>query len=156
MSIEIVDTYCPGVIGAITQMHARYYSVNWGFGLFFEAMVASELAAFMSRFDAGKDGMWLALSGEGIVGSIFVDGSEPEAPELGAHIRMFIVDDAFQGQGLGRDLVKRAVDFCDARGYSRSYLTTFEGLDGARRLYEAFGYELVHESRGRGGQRAAV
>lgn len=149
MPIEITDIYRPGAIGAITEMHARYYNKHWGFGLFFEAMVASELAAFMARFDTETDGRWFAISGEEIVGALFVDGGEPEAPDLGAHLRMFILDDRFQGKGIGRDLMRRAIDFCDAHDYARSYLTTFEGLDGARRLYEAFGYRLVHEKRDR-------
>lgn len=149
MSVEIIDTYRPGAIGAVTQMHARYYGAHWGFGLFFEAMVASELAAFMARFNTETDGRWFAVSGEDVAGAIFVDGGEPEAGELGAHLRMFILDDRFRGKGIGRDLMRRAIAFCDDHGYTRSYLTTFEGLDGARRLYEAFGYRLVHEERDR-------
>jgi GNAT superfamily N-acetyltransferase len=145
MSVEILDSYRPGAIGAITEMHARYYSAHWGFGLFFEAMVATELAAFLSRFDDATDRFWIAVAGDEIVGSLIVDGGEPEAAELGAHVRMFIVDEAFHGKGLGRDLMLRAVAFCDECGYERSYLTTFEGLEEARRLYERFGYRVVKE-----------
>jgi GNAT superfamily N-acetyltransferase len=145
MTIEIVDDYRPGAIGAITALHARYYSTHWGFGLYFEAKVATALSEFLQRIDPATDGIWLALSGEAVVGSIVIDGGEPEAPALGAHLRLFILDDRFQGKGLGRDLMQRAVDFCDAKGYRRSYLSTFEGLDSARALYERFGYRLVEE-----------
>lgn len=147
MPVEIVEGYRMGAIGAITSLHARYYGENWEFGQFFEAMVATELATFLTRLDTATDGIWLALSGKEIVGAIVVDGGEPEARELGAHIRLFIVDDRFQGQGIGRDLMQRAVDFCDDACYRRSYLTTFEGLDEARRLYEGFGYTLVEAQR---------
>jgi GNAT superfamily N-acetyltransferase len=147
MSVEIVTGYRPGAIGAMTALHARYYSANWGFGLYFEAVVASELATFLMRFDAATDGIWLALSGSEIVGSIVVDGGEPEAKTLGAHLRVFIVDETLQGQGVGRDLLQRAVDFCDRAGYCRSYLSTFEGLDDARKLYERAGYRLVEQQR---------
>jgi hypothetical protein len=44
MSVEIVGLP-PGRDHAITEMHARYHSVHWGFGQLFEAMVATELAA---------------------------------------------------------------------------------------------------------------
>ncbi len=147
MSVEIVDAYRPGAIGAITALHARYYSANWGFGLYFEATVAAELAAFLRRFDGATDGIWLALSGDEIVGSIVVDGGEPEAKTLGAHLRVFIVDETLHGKGVGRVLLQQAVDFCDREGYRRSYLSTFEGLDEARRLYERAGYRLVEEQR---------
>lgn len=145
MPVEIFDTYRPGAIGAITAMHARYYSAYWGFGLFFKSMVATELAAFLSRFDDATDRFWIAVAGDEIVGSLIVDGGEPEATELGAHLRMFILDEAFHGKGVGRDLMQRAITFCDECGYARSYVTTFEGLEAARRLYERFGYRLVKE-----------
>jgi GNAT superfamily N-acetyltransferase len=149
MAVEILDSYRPGAIGAITEMHARYYSAHWGFGLFFEAMVAAELAALMSRFHERTDRIWLVVSGDDIVGSLIVDGGEPEAPKLGAHIRLFFLDEAFQGQGIGRNLMQRAIDFCDGFPYARSYLTTFAGLDHARKLYDGAGYRLVQEHRDR-------
>jgi hypothetical protein len=48
MPLTIAESYRPGAIGAITQMHARYYSAHWGFGPFFEAMVASILLSIRS------------------------------------------------------------------------------------------------------------
>jgi len=147
MSVEIVSGYRPGAIGAITALHARYYGKHWGFGLYFESVVATEVAAFLSRLDPATDCIWLALSGDDIVGSIVVDGGEPEAKALGAHIRVFIVDETLRGKGVGRVLLQQAVDFCDRKGYRRSYLSTFEGLDDARRLYERAGYRLVEEQR---------
>jgi GNAT superfamily N-acetyltransferase len=149
MSLTIAESYRPGAIGAITQMHARYYGAHWGFGLFFEAMVASELAAFFSRFNDRTDRIWLALSGEEIVGSLIVDGGEPEAAEFGAQVRLFFLEEAYQGQGVGREMMGRAVAFCDGFPYQRSYLTTFEGLAHARRIYDASGYRLVTTQRDR-------
>jgi hypothetical protein len=52
MQIEIGE-YRPGAIGRVTEMHAAYYHRTWGFGLFFEAKVATELAEFLGRFDGG-------------------------------------------------------------------------------------------------------
>jgi GNAT superfamily N-acetyltransferase len=149
MPLTIAESYRPGAIGAITQMHARYYSAHWGFGPFFEAMVASELAAFLSRFSEKTDRIWLALAGEEIVGSLIVDGGEPEAPEFGAHVRLFFLEEAHQGQGIGREMMRRAVAFCDGFPSHRSYLTTFEGLAHARRIYDQFGYRLVTTQRDR-------
>jgi len=109
--------------------------------------VATEVAAFLTRFNPATDGLWLALSADAIVSSVVVDGGEPEALALGAHLRVFIVDEAMRGKGIGRDLLRQAVDFCDRTGYRRSYLATFEGLDDARRLYERAGYHRVEERR---------
>jgi hypothetical protein len=47
--VEIVRGYVPGSIGRVAELHGTYYHDHWGFGLFFEAKVASELSAFLGR-----------------------------------------------------------------------------------------------------------
>ena len=47
MSETIFTGYLPGAIGRIVELHANYYSLNWGFGLFFEARVAKEMSEFL-------------------------------------------------------------------------------------------------------------
>lgn len=41
-----------------------------------------------------------------------------------------------------------ALSFCDENGFDATQLWTFKGLEAARRLYEAFGFELTHEEEG--------
>ena len=107
-----------------------------------------ETNAHLTRFDTahGPFGGTVEVDGGDIVGSIVIDGGEPEAARLGAHVRHFIVDERLRGQNVGRDLLRRALVFCDDVPYARSYLTTFAGLDAARRLYEREGYRLVDEA----------
>jgi GNAT superfamily N-acetyltransferase len=145
MSTVVTEGYVPGCIGRITELHADYYARSHGFGVEFEAKVAAELAQFCRSYEAGRDGMWLARS-PGIEGSVIVDGSR--ALQGGAHLRWFITSDALRGQGIGRELLARAVAFADQRAYPRMYLWTFDGLHAARHLYEALGFRLVHESPG--------
>ena len=54
----ILKGYRPGVIGRLAELHATYYYENWGFGLFFEAKVATELSEFLSRYEESRDGFW--------------------------------------------------------------------------------------------------
>ena len=143
--IEIAG-YVPGSIGRVAEMHANYYSKNWGFDLFFEAKVASELAEFLGRLGEGRDGFWTALSKNRVVGSIAIDGSMAEIN--GAHLRWFVVDGEWRGYGLGNLLLKKALDFSSQAGHKRIYLWTFSGLDPARHLYEKFGFRLVEEHVG--------
>ncbi len=145
MPIEI-GGYCPGAIGRVAEMHAAYYHRHWGFGLFFEAKVATELAEFLGRFDEERDGFWTVRSGNRVEGSIAIDGLKAETE--GAHLRWFIVSPEIQGGGWGRRLMSEAVAFCDRRAYRRIFLWTFAGLDAARYLYEAFGFHLVSEAEG--------
>jgi GNAT superfamily N-acetyltransferase len=145
-SIQLIPGYLPGAIGRITELHGTYYSQHWDLGLYFEAKVATELAAFFSNFDPERDGAWLARTGETIIGGIFIDGHDSE--ELGARLRWFILDPAYQGIGLGNRLMQEAVGFCQRTGFRRVYLTTFAGLESARHLYEKFGFRLTHEEDG--------
>lgn len=145
MQIEI-GGYLPGAIGRVAEMHADYYHRHWGFGLFFEAKVATELAEFLCRFDGERDGFWTLLSGDRVAGSIAIDGRNAAAE--GAHLRWFIVAPELQGGGWGRRLLAEATAFCDRRDFGRTYLWTFAGLDAARHLYEAFGFRLLCEAAG--------
>jgi GNAT superfamily N-acetyltransferase len=144
--VRIIRGYVPGAIGRVAELHAAYYHREWGFGLFFEARVATELAAFLGRYDEGRDGFWTAQVDGRIEGAIAIDGAHAEAE--GAHLRWFIVSDELRGQGAGRRLIETALSFCRSCGYVRVYLNTFEGLHAARRLYERHGFRLVGEHLG--------
>jgi len=144
--IEIHQGYFPGAIGRIVELHGVYYQANWGFGSFFEAKVAGELAEFISRFDKKQDGFWTALLDDRIEGAIIIDGIHADCD--GAHLRWFIVSDKLHNAGIGSRLVGKAVDFCRNKGYSHVYLWTFEGLDAARNLYEKAGFELAEQHPG--------
>ncbi|MFO7684786.1 MAG: GNAT family N-acetyltransferase [Desulfobacterales bacterium] len=144
--VKIVRGYIPGAIGRVAELHAAYYHVHWGFGLFFEAKVASELGAFLGRYDDQADGFWTAAAGGRVEGSIAIDGTR--AAEEGAHLRWFIVSEGLRGKGVGNQLISVALDFCRLRGYRRVYLWTFEGLDAARGLYEKNRFVLVEQHKG--------
>jgi len=144
--IQIVRGYIPGSIGRVAELHGTYYHQHWGFGLFFEVKVATELAAFLSRDDEERDGFWTAVVGDRIEGSITIDGEH--AASEGAHLRWFILSDELRGQGAGNQLMNAAMDFCRSRGYRRVYLWTFEGLNPARHLYEKNGFRLVEQHKG--------
>jgi GNAT superfamily N-acetyltransferase len=135
--------HTPGVIGEITALHATYYHEHWNFDLYFEAKVASELSAFLTRFDPAHDGFWVATADGGVVGAIAVEGGG--AGTEGARLRWFIVAPEYHGGGLGNRLMQEALGFCARTGFRRVYLTTFAGLDAARHLYEKNGFTLIAE-----------
>lgn len=141
-----ISGYIPGAIGRITELHAIYYSKHWGFGLFFESKVAMEMSRFLSRFNGVRDGFWVATVNGQIVGSIAIDGSRSDKD--GAHLRWFIVDLKYHGQGIGNMLIQKAVNFCKGVKFNRVYLWTFKGLDPARHLYEKYGFKLAKEHEG--------
>jgi len=148
--VHIHAGYLPGAIGRVTEMHARYYATHAGFGAFFESKVASGLAEFVPRLGTGGGpGLWLALQGERVVGSVAMDVEQPDplAAPVG-HLRWFILDDAARGQGVGRQLLGLALAHADTLQLPSSYLWTFSGLDAARYLYEAAGFRLKTSFKG--------
>ncbi|MBI1847710.1 MAG: GNAT family N-acetyltransferase [Candidatus Rokubacteria bacterium] len=146
--VEILKGYVPGVIGRVTELHGAYYHQHWGFGLFFETKVATELAEFLGRYDPRRDGFWTASLGRRIEGSITIDALHAESE--GAHLRWFIMSDALRGRGVGHQLINAALDLCRSRRYRSVYLWTFEGLDAARHLYEKSGFRLIEQRQGAG------
>lgn len=144
--VRIVAGYQPGVIGRMVQMHAVFYARSVGFGSFFESKVAAGLAEFMPRLEHDRNGLWVAMQGGRIVGSVAIDGED--LGEGSAHLRWFIVDDGVRGGGVGKRLLEAALGFCDAQGFKSVQLWTFHGLDAARRLYEINGFRLMEEWSG--------
>jgi GNAT superfamily N-acetyltransferase len=135
--------YFPGLIGRITAAHAIYYHAHWGFDGSFEIQVATELAAFIAAWNPQRDGLWAAMQGQRLVGSIAIDGSQ--ARTAGARLRWFLVLPESQGAGIGTRLARSAVEFCRQQGYPQVFLWTFQGLDAARRVYENCGFALCEE-----------
>ncbi|MES2071132.1 MAG: GNAT family N-acetyltransferase [Pseudomonadota bacterium] len=142
-ALEIHRGYLPGAIGRISEMHALYYARTVGFGQYFESKVAGGLAEFAGRLEQPRNGLWLALRGGKMVGSIAIDGQDLGADV--AHLRWFIVEDQVRGSGLGQRLLSAAMRFCDEQEFAATRLWTFSGLDAARRLYETEGFQLAQQ-----------
>jgi len=144
--LQIKEGYQPGIIAKVIQLHASFYSKNYGFGAVFERKVASELSEFMGRVEGPMNTIFSAYLDNELLGSISLDGED-----LGAgvsHLRWFIVSPTAQSMGIGNQLIERAVEFVDKKGFQHTRLWTFKGLDAARKLYEKQGFQLVTESPG--------
>jgi GNAT superfamily N-acetyltransferase len=139
--------YFPGAVGKITELHAVYYYENWGLDVSFEAQVGKEISEFIVEFQEARDGLWIVTSNEAFAGCIIIDGSKIDSKS--ARLRWFIVAPEFQGRGIGRELLNRAVAFCREADYSNIYLWTFKGLDVARALYESVGFLFSEEIEAR-------
>ncbi|MCP8939020.1 GNAT family N-acetyltransferase [Alsobacter sp. SYSU M60028] len=138
--------WTPGLLGWIVAEHGVYYEREWQLGRVFEAKVAEGLGELAARFDPARDQLLSARDGDAVLGSIVVDGGGPHAASRGARIRYFILSDAARGRGVGRLLLREALDGIRAAGFTCAWLTTFAGLDAARHLYEAHGFRLASEA----------
>lgn len=137
---RIVPAGLPGGLLQSTELQIDYYARRHGFGPAFEAERRGDIARFLEEHDGARDAVWLLVDRGRVLGSIVIDcrGATPE-------LRWFIVDEALTGQGWGRRLLSRAMDWCGRR-HPQVVLHTFSALADARRLYEAFGFVQIAES----------
>ena len=101
MSETILQGYLPGAIGRMIELHATYYYLNWGFGLFFETKVATEMSEFLARFDERRDGFWTLCFNNRVEGGIAIDGIKGQSflgHGVGFVTRQTQVGNDFEGQ----------------------------------------------------------
>lgn len=130
-----------GDIGWVISRHGALYAEEEGWNEEFEAFVADIAAKFIRKFDPQRERCWIAEIENEIVGSIFVVRRSATIAQL----RMLIVDPKVRGLGIGTKLIDESIRFARQVGYRKMMLWTNAGLDAARRLYEAAGFELVRE-----------
>lgn len=118
----------------------------------FRALVLSVLAEFgLSEDDAidadlraperSYDAVWIVLEGDSVAGSAAARTVGPGIVELK---RMYLAP-ALRGQGLGRRLLERVLEWSRQQGARRLVLDTLPQMTAARRLYEAAGFSVAGE-----------
>ncbi|MCX9191609.1 N-acetyltransferase [Carbonactinospora thermoautotrophica] len=135
----------PGDLGAVAALHGVLYAREYGMDQTVEAYVAGGMADLvMARNRDGEAAgrLWVADDAGRVVGSIGVT----RAGDSTAQLRWFLVDPAQRGQGLGRRLLRTALDYARERGFSSMFLWTNACLEVAHRLYREAGFTLT-ESR---------
>lgn len=126
-----------GETGYIAYRHCVLYRKEYGLGGAFEQYVLDALAAYIREQPSGE--VWVAEDNGRIVGSIaMVDTDQNEV-----QLRWFLIEPEYRGVGLGRQLLKVAIDYCSRRKITRAFLWTFQELAAARHLYKEFGFVLA-------------
>ncbi len=138
-TITLRQELLPGDMGYITYMHGKLYNELCGYDRHFERYVAREFDEFLEQYEPGKDRIWLAEQHGRIVGTIVIQGRSGRVAQL----RYFLTDPSVRGQGLGKRLMKEAMDFCRSANYTHVYLLTTEELETAAELYRRHGFRVT-------------
>lgn len=138
------EGYKPGYLGRIVELHGRYYSKVWGSGAVFEGLMAIELSDFCNKYNPERDLLLTAHVDGEFAGSIVIYGSK--STQNAAQLRWFILDEAYQGRGIGRAMLERAIAFCRAKKFDKIYLWTADQLPQSRHLYESVGFAIVEQT----------
>ena len=134
----------PGIIGKVSSLHGTLYEQESGFDVTFEAYVAGPLAEFVLR-GSPRERLWIAERDSQVIGCVAIVAASDEVAQL----RWFLVDPSARGTGLGKRLLREAIVFCEACGYTSIILWTERSLTAAAHLYEAAGFRKVEEKPGK-------
>jgi GNAT superfamily N-acetyltransferase len=133
----------PGDLGTLVFLHGTVYAEEYGLNVAFEAYVAATLADLVHS-QTERDRLWIGECGGRIVGSVAIVGKS----ESEAQLRWFFVDPSARGVGLGRQLLRQALEFTEQMGYASVFLWTVDLLQAAAHLYCSAGFEKVEEKTG--------
>lgn len=132
----------PGDIGWVIQRHGELYHREYGWDAGFEALVAKIAAGFAERHDPARERCWIAERDGENVGCIFLMRESAAVGKL----RLFLVEPAARGLGIGKALVEACLRFARSAGYRKVTLWTQSNLDAARHIYERVGFRKVGET----------
>lgn len=130
-----------GDMGYIINRHGTLYNKEYGFDSTFENYVLQGLAKYIENYNPTLDRIWVAEFNGFIVGSVAIMHVSPDTAQL----RWFLIEPEFRNLGLGKMLVREALEFCWPR-YKNVFLWTLSSLYSARHLYKSFGFNLVEEN----------
>jgi GNAT superfamily N-acetyltransferase len=137
----------PGDLGWVVMAHGEIYAAQFGWDTTFETMVAGIVADYAAHHDPSREAGWIVEADGVRAGSVFlVAGDAPGT----ARLRLFLVDPAARGRGIGTLLIGHCLDFARRSGYRQVTLWTVDVLESARRIYRAAGFVLTGEQPHRG------
>lgn len=133
----LIRSWQPGDLGYVAYRHAVLYTQEYQLEPIFEAYVLESLLKFAKAPADGQ--LWLAESNGRVAGFIAIIGIDA----VSAQLRWFLIEPEFRGRGLGKKLVKLAMDYCREKHYQHIFLWTFRGLAAACHLYAEQGFVMT-------------
>ncbi|NLT58858.1 MAG: GNAT family N-acetyltransferase [Clostridiales bacterium] len=133
----VIRPYRTGEPSLVCHLQMALYQRQYGFKGIFEYYLLQGMSAFLHCPEGGQ--LWVVEQQGTLVGSIAIVQNGPDSAQL----RWFAVEDALQGQGIGGQLMDRALQFCADSGYTKVILWTADILHAARHLYQKYGFTLV-------------
>ena len=128
-----------GDIGRVLHLHGLVYGLESGYGRLLESHVAHDLAKLDGPKCIKRSELWVAEANSELVGCI---GILDRGKNI-AQLHWLMVKQTFRGLGVGRQLVRTALNFCREHAFRMVRLQTAASLAAARHLYETEGFTLV-------------
>jgi GNAT superfamily N-acetyltransferase len=139
--ISITDTFEPGDLGRLIEIHGIQNFQDYGFSPIHEAYCAQIATEFILNPNPGRSKAWLAKKDRTVVGSVLIC----DVPDNIAQLRLLFADKSVRGAGLGRWLTEDSVQYCREAGFKKVFLWTVDGLERAIAIYQSLGFKLTEE-----------
>ena len=139
MTDPVFRLFTPADAAWLTERHSTRYAQSDGFDATFAPLVAGILAAFVADHDPVREAGWIVEADSQPMGSIFC----VRLDDATAKLRLFLLEPAMRGHGLGRRMLAHCMGFARAAGYARMELWTHESHKAACALYSAMGWRLA-------------
>ena len=101
-------------------------------------------------FQTPRSSYFVAEQNGEIVGGAGIFPSNGLPPDVCELVKMYLVPGA-RGMGLGRELIRRSIDYARSAGYKQVYLETMPELKKALSVYEKFGFRFLDGPMGNTG-----
>ena len=139
MTDPVFRPFTPADAAWLAERHGTLYARSEGFDATFAPLVAGILADFIADHDPAREAGWIVEADGQPVGSIFCVRLDDDTAKL----RLFLLEPAMRGQGLGQRMLAHCMGFARAVGYARMELWTHESHKAACALYAANGWRLA-------------
>jgi len=133
-----IRTFRTGDLALIASRQSILYE-PYGWRRPMEILQGEVTTAFLREFKPGREQCWVAECAGMMAGAVLL----VDAAENVGQLRLLHVEPWARGRGIGQALVAACVEFARGAGYARMRLWTHTILAGARRIYEAHGFEIV-------------
>ena len=132
-----IRNYVESDLTVVLSKHREMYDQFYHFRPVFMNYVEKHLMEFHQNHHLKKENLWIAEDQrQQFMGTVAI----VQADEDLAQLRWFLVDPSAQGKGVGRSLMKQAIQFCKDHHYRHIFLWTAHQLHVARYLYESFSF----------------
>ncbi|PTN03691.1 acetyltransferase (GNAT) family protein [Rhodovulum imhoffii] len=132
----------PGDVSWLIKRHGALYAAEEGFDESFSERVGHVLADYVAHRDASCERAWIAQHNGRQIGSVFC--MREGRPGV-ARLRLFLIEPAYRGQGLGARMLARVLTYARDCGYYRLAVSTYASHDAACALYARYGFVLTEE-----------
>lgn len=126
----------------LIESHCRIYKQEHHFDNTFKDYIIQSVSDFSNNRSEGKSQIWIIDMDGSLKGTIGIIDIGNETAQL----RWFLIEPDYRGNGLGKDLLRRAIQFCIDNHFKRVILWTSMGMVNARKLYEDHKF-IMTESR---------